>query len=430
MKKTLFILVLVAFAATAWANGGSDKAEMEPEGPITIEYYMWEDPTYANIIEAYGASQNDVIVNVNQIASGDYETKLATLLAGGVEMDAYMQKRQVDMFPHLANGYIAPLDDLIKNAGFDIDAISSYKDQISVDGTVYAIPFRGASYYTYYNKKVFENASVPTPDTYVAAGDWTWAKFEEVANEVATGDGEIYGGIMYTWGSVQTPAAHQAGDQFITADGKIDYSDATIEGFKMRKRLEESGAIIPLLELKVTKTHYSQAFYEGNAGMLIIGEWFPGFMIKGRDENLLKGFGWDDWSVTRLPCDVPEYTSFGASTFNHIHARSEKKEAAFDFIGWMGGPEGAEVVAANGFLTPMITPGVMGAFSESLPSEEAVEAFVEPRIVKAPFYNKYGSKIDPFLGSLMEEYLSSDWTDTQLEAKLVEGLEEIIATTD
>lgn len=429
MKKSLFIMFLIACAGLVFAAGGSEEAAA-PEGPVTIEYYMWEDPTYMNIVNAYQESRDDVMVKVNTIASGDYETKLATLLAGGVEMDAYMQKRQVDMFPHLANGYIAPLDDLIAETGFDIEAIESYKDQISVDGTVYAIPFRGASYYVYYNEKVFEEAGVPTPDTYVENDEWTWDKFEEVANEVATGDGERWGAIMYTWGSIQTPAAHQAGDQFITADGEIDYSDATIEGFKMRKRLEESGAIIPLLELKVTKTHYSQAFYEGNAGMLIIGEWFPGFMIKGRDENLLKGFGWKDWGVTRLPCDLPTYTSHGAATFSHVHARSDKKESAFDLISWMGGPEGAEVVAANGFLTPMVTPGVMEAFKASLPDAKSIEYFTEPRQVNAPFYNKYGSKIDPYLGSLMEEYLASDWSDAELEAKLVRGLQEIIATTD
>lgn len=429
MKKVFFIIVIAGLATAAWA-GGTPGNSGEADGPVTIEYYMWEDPTYTNIVDAYGATADSVTVNVEQIASGDYETKLATLLAGGVEMDAYMQKRQVDMFAHLANGYIAPLDDLIEASGFDIDAISSYADQITVDGSVYAIPFRGASYYTYYNEKVFEARGVPTPDTYVADGQWTWAKFEEVANQLATGDGEIYGGIMYTWGSVQTPAAHQAGDQFITGDGEIDISPAVIEGFRMRKRLEESGAIIPLLELKVTKTHYSQAFYAGNAGMLIIGEWFPGFMIQGRDDDLLNGYTWDDWGVTRLPCDLPEYTSHGASTFNHVHARSDRKEAAFDFISWMGGPEGAEVVAANGFLTPMVTPGVMAAFEESLPTAEAVEAFTEPRIVRAPFYNKYGSKVDGLLGSLMEEYLSSDWSDDQLEARLIEGLEEIIATTD
>lgn len=429
MKKALFILSLIACAGLVFAAGGSEEAA-EPEGPVTIEYYMWEDPTYTNIVDAYGGSQDNVIVNVNQIASGDYETKLATLLAGGVEMDAYMQKRQVDMFPHLANGYIAPLDELIAKTGFDIDAISSYKSQISVDGTVYAIPFRGASYYIYYNEKVFEEAGVSTPDTYVENGEWTWSKFEEVANQVATGDGERWGAIMYTWGSVQTPKAHQEGDQFISADGKLDYSQSAIESFKMRKRLEESGAIIPLLELKVTKTHYSQAFYEGNAGMLIIGEWFPGFMIKGRDENLLKGYTWDDWGVTRLPCDLPEYTNHGASTFNHIHSRSKKKDAAFDFIGWMGGPEGAEVVARNGFLTPMVTPAVMDAFGEVIPDAKSVEYFTEPRTVIAPFYNKYGSKIDQFLGSLMEEYLTSDWNDAALEARLKSGLEEIIATTD
>ncbi|PIE04252.1 MAG: hypothetical protein CSA76_05185 [Spirochaetales bacterium] len=429
MKRLVFSLVLVSLASMLWAGGDSEES-MSSDGPVTIEYYMWEDPTYQNIVKAYNESQDNVVVNVNQIASGDYITKMATLLAAGVSMDAYMQIRPVDMFPHVANGYAAPLNDLIAETGFDIDAIESYMDQISIDDVVYAIPFRGASAYTYFNKKVFEKAGVPTPDVYVKNNEWTWAKFEEVANKLATGDGETYGGIMYIWGNYQTPAANQEGLQFITADGKIDINETVIEDFRRRKRLEANKAIIPMLELKVTKTHYSQAFYNGNAGMLLIGEWFPGFMIKGRDENLTKGFGWNDWGVTRLPCDLPEYTTHGACTFNHVYSRSKKKKAAFDLISWMGGPEGAEVVANNGFLTPMITPKVMKAFEASLPSQADIDAFTEPRVVKAPFFNKYGSKINPLLASIMEEYLSNDWSDAQLEARLMEGLEEIIATTD
>ena len=54
-------------------------------------------------------------------------------------------------------------------AGVERSAVDSYKDAITVDGKVIAFPWRGASYYTYYNKKLFEKAGVPTPDTFVKA---------------------------------------------------------------------------------------------------------------------------------------------------------------------------------------------------------------------------------------------------------------------
>ena len=53
------------------------------------------------------------------------------------------------------------------------------------------MPFRGEAYFTYYNKKVFEKAGVPTPETYVEKGEWTWDKFIEVAKELSTGDGDV-----------------------------------------------------------------------------------------------------------------------------------------------------------------------------------------------------------------------------------------------
>ena len=345
-------------------------------------------------------------------------------------MDAYMQKRQSDMFAQYANGYVADLDGLIDANGYDIDAVKGYMDAISIDGKVVAIPFRGAGYYIYYNKKMFEEAGEALPESYIRKGEWTWATYEEVARRLSSGDGEKYGSLWYTWGICQPPVALQHGTEFISADGEIDVNEYVWESFKLRKELEEDNIIPKLVDLKVTKTHYSQAFYEGNVGMLIIGEWFPGYMIKAREDNLLKGFSWDDWGITRLPYDGDEYAKYGNPTFNHVHAKSNNKDAAFQFIGWMGGAEGAEVVAQNGFLPPMVTDGVMEALSTSVPDQQSLEYLVESVPTLPTFYNKYGSRIDQYLGRFMEIYLTSDMSDAEMKAEFIAGLEEIRATTD
>jgi ABC-type glycerol-3-phosphate transport system substrate-binding protein len=75
--------------------------------------------------------------------------------------------------------------------------------------------------------------------------------------------------------------------------------------------------------------------------MLLIGEWYPGFMKSGRDQNLLQGYTWNDWGITRLPCDEKTYVTLGTPTFNHVTSYAKNKEAAFKFVAWMGGPEGA-----------------------------------------------------------------------------------------
>ena len=112
-----------------------------------------------------------------------------------------MQKRQADMFAHNDNGFIEPLDDLLKKTGANRAAVDAYKDAITVEGKTIAFPWRGASYYTYYNKKIFEKAGIPTPDTFVKAGTWTWDKYYEIAKKLSSGDGSVFGSSVYFWGS-------------------------------------------------------------------------------------------------------------------------------------------------------------------------------------------------------------------------------------
>ena len=421
MKK-LCGLLLVVVLLSAFSMGAYAKE--------TIIYYMWDDPTHTNIIEAYNNSQDEVFVDAKIIPAKDYEAKIMTLLAGGVEMDAYMNKRGTDIFPMVENGYAEPLDELVEATGFDVTPFEGYKKAIVIDGELYAMPFRGEAWFTYYNKKIFEKAGIPTPETYVEKGEWTWDKFAEVAKQLATGDGKVYGGIMYIWGGCHIMPADQNGIEYITDDGAIDVNQSLAYSFELRKSLEDVKAIIPLAELKATKTHYSKAFWAGNSGMLIIGAWFPGMMLTAKQEGTLQGFTWDDWSLTRLPCNEDEYITTGAPTSNVIYTDSEKKEAAFKFVSWMAGPEGAKVVGQNGFMPAMFTPEVQEVFSTVLPDETALKYYTEPKKNAIPRFNNYGSKVEAEIGKMIEEYLMGGIDQGQVEAVAKERFEEIVNMTD
>lgn len=405
---------------------------VQAKSPVEISYYLWDDPTYRQIVDTFNTSQKEVFVKATYLPAADYETKLLTLLAGGVGMDCYMQKRQADMFPQYANGYIEPLDKLIKKYKFNIAADKKYMSDISIDGKVVAIPFRGAGYFTYYNKKIFEKAGIPTPTEYVKKGEWTWSKFIEVAKKLSTGDGKQYGAIFYTWPVNTFLPAYQQKVNFISANGKIDVDiDSVLFSMRMRRDLEKAKAIIPLAELKATKTHYSQAFYQGNVGMLLIGEWFPQYMLAARDQKLLRDFTWNDWAITRIPCDSPNYITAGASTFNHIYSRSKKKDAAFKFLAWAGGVQGAKVVARNGILPAMVTDDVENELAKVVPDRESVKYLCEQVPVFGAYINKYGTKIETqVLNPLIEKYLVTDMSDGDFMVELDKGLKEVIKSTN
>jgi multiple sugar transport system substrate-binding protein len=398
--------------------------------PVKIIYYTWDMPENHAMVDAFNAAQKDVVIDPQYLVTGEYEAKISTLLAGGIEMDAWMQKRQTDTFAHYANGYIQPLDDLIKKSGKNLSYISNYIDSLKVDDKVIGIPFRGASYFTFYNKKIFENAGIQTPDKYVEKGQWTWSKFIEVSKKLASGDGKVYGGCFYTWGSSQIVPTYQTGMQFITPDGKIDVNDSFLQSFKMRKELEQSKAIWGLTDMKITKTHYSKAFFDGNVGMLIIGEWFPATMMTGSTNNLLIGYTWKDWGLTRIPCDVKTYTTYGNPTYNVINAKSKNKDAAFKFLTWIGGSDGAKVVAKTGNYPAYGDSSVAALFKANIPDAGSLKYYTEKRKVAPQLLTKYGSKIEPLIASMMEEYLGKDISDQDLVNNLKAKLDEIVKTTD
>lgn len=382
---------------------------------IEINYYLWDDPTYRNIVDAFNQSQNDILVKATYLPAGDYEAKIATLLAGGADIDVYMQKRQVDMFVHYANGHIEPLDKYIKEYGYDLQAIEQYLPYITFQGKVLAIPFRGGQYYTYYNRKLFERAGIPTPDVYVQRGEWTWDKFAEVAKRLASGDGRQWGAVLYIWPDLTLIPAIQAGSRFLEADGTVSFDPATlVYALRLRKDLERARAIMPLVELKTTKTHYSQLFWQGNTAMLIIGEWFPGMMLAARDQGSLRDFTWHDWGITRLPSNGPVYKTVGAPTFNHVHAKSKNKEAAFRFIAWMGGPEGAKVVARNGFLPALVSPEVVKELASVVPDAQSLSYFTEKAPHEPGWYNRYGTAVWSAMDTIIERYLLTEMSDTAL----------------
>ncbi len=418
----LLFMVCLSLPVLVFSEGQRETGSAK----TTVIFYLWDDPAYPPIIKAFNESQNKVFVDAKFIPTTEYEAKISVLLAAGTEMDGYMQKRSTDIFVHNENGYIAPLDELAKKHNFDLGAISGYKDAITIGGKTLGIPFRGASYFTYYNKNIFKQAGIPTPDTYVEKGQWTWPKFIEVAEAIHKKLPNIYGGFLYTWGSNNVMPALQNGMKFIDASGKIDINQTLVNCFKYRSELEKTGAIMPLTETKVTKTHYSKPFYAGKVGMLIIGEWFPGFMIKGRDDKLLEGYTWNDWSLTRMPCDESTYRTFGNPTFSHVHANSKKKDAMFAFISTLGGPEGAKIVASSGLLPAYITDDVKKEFSKILPDATALKYYTEKRTVMTQFYNKYGSQVESELATVMEKYLASPMSDSTLLATIRERFKKVV----
>lgn len=424
IRLGILALALV-LAALPCALGAQQKA---PAGAEVIQFIAYDNDTaLQTAVTTFNASQAKIFVDAHYLPTGEYETKLTTLLAAGTDMDVYVEKRQADVFSQNDNGFIEPLDSYFAKTKADRSMVDTYRDVVIINGKIVGIPYRGGEYFLYYNKKVFANAGIPTPDTYVKKGEWTWAKYAEVAKKLASGDGKVFGALQYVWGQNMVMSSLQQGKQLITRDGKVDIDDSTIAAIKQRKQLEDAKAIWTLVDLKITKTHYSTGFFAGNVGMLPIGEWFPNQIIAARDNGNLKAFAYTDWALTRLPCDTKNYVTIGVPTFTCVASVSKHKSAAFTFSQWLGGAEGAKVIASNGLYPAVITPEVKAIFAKVLPDAQSLGYYTE-NVRVLPFnFSKYGSMQEQAVIKVSEEYFTGKIDDAALPGRLRSALEGVIA---
>ncbi|QEN04463.1 extracellular solute-binding protein [Thiospirochaeta perfilievii] len=416
--STLLLMALFAFSSV-FANGQKESLDNKP-----LIIYLWDDPVLVSIVEAYEKAHPEIVLDKQLIPASEYRSKLAILLAANADMDVWFGMVANDTLTQNENGFIEPLNEWFEKTGADMKAVDAY-DQVAIqDGKIIGVPWRGGAYYTYYNKKLFKEKGVKDPTYYIERDEWTWDKFAEVSKEVASGDGNVFGGLVHTWTPQQYHTSVQAGKNIVTRDGKIDIGPETFTFLKLRKQMEAEKSMDSLIDMKVSRLHYSQAFFKGNLGMVIMGEWFPGMLKDGYDKGSFIDFGWDDWGIARVPNNYSDYRTWGVPTMVNVASRSNNKENAFKFVSWLGSEEGQDVVAKAGAMPAVATEVAKEEFSTNIPDEESLIYFFEDKTAMPGPITKYS--FEESLGVVAEEYLLGELTDDQLIPRLTELLEQSI----
>ena len=83
-------------------------------------------------------------------------------------------------------GWLVSLDDLPENYDVD-DILPTIREGLSVDGTLYAVPFYGESSFTMYRTDLFEKAGLQMPKAP------TWDFIKEAAAKITDKSNEVYG---------------------------------------------------------------------------------------------------------------------------------------------------------------------------------------------------------------------------------------------
>ena len=357
------VLLAVLFAV----NGGLLSSGVSAQESVTLTMAAWDvatTPYWQAVIDAYEAANPNVTVELVDVPSAEYQDTMNIRLSGGDDTDIITVKDIPGYAAMLTREQIIPLNDYIEASGLDLSVYSGAAEELTYEGSIYGLPFRSDIWILYYNKAIFDAAGIDYP-----TNDMTWTEFDALARQLTSGSGadKIYGAHFHVWRSCVQLATVQDGLNTIISE---DYSFMA-PMYDMVTAMQKDGIVMDYGELRAGNIHYSGPFENGQVAMLPMGSWFIGRLIADQATDVFDF----DWGVASFPHPegVAAGTTAGTLTSLAINSKSDDKDAAWDFIQFYSGVEGAKVLAATGNLPALRTPEVLDIFAslEGVPAEAA-----------------------------------------------------------
>ncbi len=427
MKKALtIILVLCLVFSSVFAQGTKEAAASTAEGTTNLKWALWDIASttyYEPLIKAYEAKNPNVTIEMLDLGSADFMTMLQTQLSGGDSSIDIVTIKDIPGYNNLVKrNLLMNLNDKIKSEKVDVSLYGGTTDQISVDGKLYGIPFRSDFWVIFYNKDVFDKAGVAYPDN-----DMTFAEYDALARRMTSGTGaaKVYGAHYHTWRS--------AVQLFGILDGKNTIVDGTYNFLKpyyeMVLSQQKDGIVQDYATLKTSSTHYSGVFYNNSVAMMNMGSWFIATLINQIEQGKTEV---KNWGLAKYPHaeGVPAGTTLGTITSLGVSNASKKKDAAFDFVKFVTGPEGAQIIAKTGTIPAIKDAEVVKiiASKPGFPSDQGSKDALQvaKTYLEMPLHERAG-EIEVVLNQVHDEIMTNNISIDAGLAKMNEQVQKILA---
>jgi len=427
MKKALtIILVLCLVFSSVFAQGTKEAAASTAEGTTNLKWALWDIASttyYEPLIKAYEAKNPNVTIEMLDLGSADFMTMLQTQLSGGDSSIDIVTIKDIPGYNNLVKrNLLMNLNDKIKSEKVDVSLYGGTTDQISVDGKLYGIPFRSDFWVIFYNKDVFDKAGVAYPDN-----DMTFAEYDALARRMTSGTGaaKVYGAHYHTWRS--------AVQLFGILDGKNTIVDGTYNFLKpyyeMVLSQQKDGIVQDYATLKTSSTHYSGVFYNNSVAMMNMGSWFIATLISQIEQGKTEV---KNWGLAKYPHaeGVPAGTTLGTITSLGVSNASKKKDAAFDFVKFVTGPEGAQIIAKTGTIPAIKDAEVVKiiASKPGFPSDQGSRDALQvaKTYLEMPLHERAG-EIEVVLNQVHDEIMTNNISIDAGLAKMNDQVQKILA---
>jgi multiple sugar transport system substrate-binding protein len=340
VKKTVLAVLLIFVVFLGCSRKGQSPAAQNG-GPVTLKVAVWDvtlNAYYGKLIKAFEDSQSNIKIEIIDIPSADYTQKLSVMLNGGSNVDAFWIKDGDTTRGFSNRGQLADLSAYTARDSIDPAAFNGLAERFLMEGKLVALPATTSYYVLFYNKDIFDRAGIPYP-----SNDMTWTQWEQLAGRLSSGSGagKIYGAHFHTWQALVQNWAVQDGKHTIV---DTDYGFMK-PYYLMALRMQDSSTVMDFGSLKAGNIAYANAFMRGNIAMMPMGFWFA---VVLRD-RIAQGESNINWGIATIPHPegVPAGWTVGSVTPIAINQASRNKDAAWEFLKFVTGEEGALIYAKN-----------------------------------------------------------------------------------
>lgn len=171
--RVLAVVTGAACIAALAACGSGDGTASDADGTVTLEF--WDDsagatttPRYEELIERFEAENPGIEVNYLGLPPGESPQKYNAAITNEATPDVGSVTSS-RLGAILAQNALIPLDDRLEsselNGSLQEGLLDGLRD-ISPDGELYAVPFRGNLELMWYRKSLFAEAGVDVPQTW------------------------------------------------------------------------------------------------------------------------------------------------------------------------------------------------------------------------------------------------------------------------
>lgn len=312
LSLALALVLLFSLCAAASAEGGKE---------LTVWYSGGVNGKALNkAAELYCAANPDVTLHIEEVATGDRETRLTVALSSGdmsgmpdvTLFQDYSSQKFLQFFPDC----FVELSDAFDFSQFAPDKVGYWTYE---DG-VYGVPFDSAASGTFARLDYLEAAGYTLDDL----TDITWDEFIEIGLKVK----EATGKYMLTesgYSNLLMVMVKSSGGWYFNEDGTANLveNEGAVEALKTLKKLHESGIVMENSDW----ASYIASLNNGDVVCTVTGNWILGSIVAAEDQS-------GKWGMTNVPSlseDKGHYASNGGSSWV-VLSSSQEQELAKDFL--------------------------------------------------------------------------------------------------